>query len=282
MCAACRPAASTIWWRALGCGSRARRSAACVRRWTSTSRRSGAAPLEGRYPYLFLDAKVEKVRDGGRVVAKALVVAHGVHETGRREIPSIDVGEAETEAFWTDFLRGLVAPAWSACSSRSAMLMPGSRRRSPRCSAAPGSAARCTSSGTVSAIRARPARPVGGADPADLQRRLARRGARPALRGRRPPGRVAEQGGHAARRRRKLRSTNPLERFNKEIGRRTDVVGIFPDDAALIRLTGMLCIEQNDEWLVGRRYLSAGSMGRSSRSGPHHQDSAEVKELQPA
>src|SRR5919198_1022396 len=66
-------------------------------------------PLEGAYPYLFLDAKVEKVRDGGRVVNKALVIAHGVHETGRREILSIDVGEAETEAFWTDFLRGLVA-----------------------------------------------------------------------------------------------------------------------------------------------------------------------------
>jgi putative transposase len=55
-----------------------------------------------------LDAKVEKVRDGGRVVAKALVIAHGVHETGRREILGLDVGEAETEAFWTDFLRGLV------------------------------------------------------------------------------------------------------------------------------------------------------------------------------
>jgi hypothetical protein len=65
-------------------------------------------PLEGRYPYLFLDAKVEKVRDGGRVVNKALVIAHGVHETGRREILSIDVGEAETEAFWTEFLRDLV------------------------------------------------------------------------------------------------------------------------------------------------------------------------------
>ena len=65
-------------------------------------------PLEGRYPYLFLDAKVEKVRDGGRVVNKALVIAHGVHETGRREILGLDVGEAETEAFWTEFLRGLV------------------------------------------------------------------------------------------------------------------------------------------------------------------------------
>src|ERR687884_248670 len=73
-------------------------------------------PLQGRYPYLFLDAKVEKVRDGGRVVNKALVIAHGVHETGRREIVSIDVGEAETEAFWTEFLRGLVSGAWSASS----------------------------------------------------------------------------------------------------------------------------------------------------------------------
>ena len=69
----------------------------------------GSRPLEGAYPYLFLDAKVEKVRDGGRVVNKALVIAHGVHESGRREILGIDVGEAETEAFWTDFLRGLVA-----------------------------------------------------------------------------------------------------------------------------------------------------------------------------
>jgi putative transposase len=65
-------------------------------------------PLEGRYPYLFLDAEVEKVRDGGRVVNKALVIAHGVHETGRREILGLHVGEAETEAFWTDFLRSLV------------------------------------------------------------------------------------------------------------------------------------------------------------------------------
>src|SRR4051794_12578171 len=66
-------------------------------------------PLEGAYPDVFLDAKVEKVRDGGRVVTKALVVAHGVSETGRREIIGIDVGEAETEAFWTAFLRDLVA-----------------------------------------------------------------------------------------------------------------------------------------------------------------------------
>src|ERR687884_717354 len=65
-------------------------------------------PLEGRYPYLFVDAKVEKVRDGGRVARKCVVIAHAVHETGRREIIGLDVGAAETEAFWRDFLRSLV------------------------------------------------------------------------------------------------------------------------------------------------------------------------------
>jgi len=65
-------------------------------------------PLEGRYPYLWLDAKVEKVRDSGRVVRKALVLAYGAHESGYREVIALDVGEAETEAFWRSFLRGLV------------------------------------------------------------------------------------------------------------------------------------------------------------------------------
>jgi putative transposase len=65
-------------------------------------------PLEGRYPYLWLDAKVEKVRDSGRVVRKALVLAYAVHESGYREVIGLDVGEAETEAFWRDFLRDLV------------------------------------------------------------------------------------------------------------------------------------------------------------------------------
>ena len=74
---------------------------------------------------------------------------------------------------------------------------------------------------------------------------------------------------------RKLRSTNPLERFNKEVGRRTDVVDIFPDDRWLIRLAGMLCIEQNDEWLVGRGYLSAESISlvlTRPDDHPPHQD----------
>ena len=66
----------------------------------------------------------------------------------------------------------------------------------------------------------------------------------------------------------KLRSTNPLERFNREIGRRTDVVGIFPDDASLIRLVSMLAIEANDDWLVGRSYISQKSMSPLFERGP--------------
>ncbi len=67
------------------------------------------ADLEGRYAYLFVDAKIEEVRDGGRVQRKCVVIAHAVHETGRREIIGLDVGKAEIEAFWTESLRSLVA-----------------------------------------------------------------------------------------------------------------------------------------------------------------------------
>jgi putative transposase len=77
----------------------------------------------------------------------------------------------------------------------------------------------------------------------------------------------------------KLRSTNPLERVNREIGRRTDVVGIFPNDAALLRLAGSLLIEQNDEWLVARRYLSQESLELVLVDEPATQ---EVTQLAPA
>jgi transposase-like protein len=77
----------------------------------------------------------------------------------------------------------------------------------------------------------------------------------------------------------KLRSTNPLERVNREIGRRTDVVGIFPNDRALIRLAASLVIEQNDEWLVGRRYLSNHSLDALLDRKKEDEDREETREL---
>jgi putative transposase len=267
-------------------------------------------PLEGRYPYLFLDARMEKVRDGGRVVAKALVVAHAVHETGRREILSIDVGEAETEAFWTEFLRGLVkrgltgvqlaisdahaglkaaiakvlGSAWQRCTVHFLRDCLGHARKDQH--------------GLLGAL----IRPIFGAESLDQARdRLSEAIAH--LDGRMPKVvALLEQAesdvlafyAFPAPHWPKLRSTNPLERFNKEIGRRTDVVGIFPNDQALIRLAGMLCIEQNDEWLVGRAYLSAESIRevRSSQQQNSQQSTTEqrrnlnqekeVAQLQPA
>jgi len=233
-------------------------------------------PLEGDYVYLWLDAKVEKVRDGGRVRRKALVIAHGVHDTGRREIVGIDVGEAETEAFWTTFLRGLVKRGLTGVQLAISDAHPGLKAAIAKVLGAPWQ--RCTvhflrdclgharrdQHGLLAAL-IRPvfnqpdgpaARDALSAAVAQLDGRLDKVAAMLE---------DAEEDILAfyslpSEHWTKLRSTNPLERFNKEIGRRTDVVGIFPDDQSLIRLAGMLCIEQNDEWLVGRRYLSARAM----------------------
>src|SRR4051794_29915997 len=257
-------------------------------------------PLEGRYPYLFVDAKVENVRDGGRVQRKCVVIAHGVHETGRREIIGLDVGAAETEAFWREFLRGLVARGLVGVQLAISDAHPGLKAALAQVLGAPWQ--RCTvhflrdalgharkdQHGLLAAL----IRPIFNAASLDQARdRLSEAVAQ--LDGR--LSKIAAMLEAAeddvlafyafpSEHWRKLRSTNPLERFNREIGRRTDVVGIFPDDASLIRLASMIAIEQNDEWLVGRRYLSAHSMEPLLSPGLDHdqEDQEEVLELSAA
>jgi len=232
-------------------------------------------PLEGRYPYLFVDAKVEKVRAGGRVARKCVVIAHAVHETGRREIIGLDVGEAETEAFWREFLRSLVARGVGVQLAISAA-HPGLKAALGQVLGAPWQ--RCTVHflrdlrGHVrrdqhDALGAIIRSIFTAADGDEARRRL--RDAVEQLERRLPKVAALLEDAEAdvlafyafpAEHWPKIRSTNPLERFNREIARRTDVVGIFPDDASLIRLVSMLAIEANDEWLVGRSYISQNSM----------------------
>jgi len=246
-------------------------------------------PLEGAYPYLWLDAKHLKVRDCGRVVSKALVVAYAVHDSGRREVIGLDLGEVESEAFWTEFLRGLrgrglqglrlvisdhheglktaiarvLDAPWQRCTVHFVRNMHGHCRPAQR--------------GLVSAAL----REVFNAtDRAEAGRRMTDVLARLASIAPKvcqlleaaeedllafmafPPEHWS-----------KLRSTNPLERVNREIGRRSDVVGIFPNDSSAIRLAGALLIEQNDEWIVCRRYLSEESMRAILCAGTDREDS---------
>jgi transposase-like protein len=233
-------------------------------------------PLEGRYPYLWLDAKVEKVRDSGRVVRKCLVLAYAVHESGYREVIGLDVGECETEAFWRSFLRSLVERGLQGVELVVSDAHAGLKRAIAQVLGCPWQ--RCSvhflreSLGHArreqQPMLAALLRPLFNAEDAAQARALFGDALE---RLRKPLPKVAAlleeaeedllafyafPADHWA----KLRSTNPLERVNREIGRRTDVVGIFPNDRSLIRLAACVVIEQNDEWLVGRRYLSQHSL----------------------
>jgi putative transposase len=233
-------------------------------------------PLEGRYPYVWLDGKIEKVRERGGVRQKCLVIAYAVHETGRREVIGLDVGEAETEAFWREFLRSLRARGLSGVRLCVSDCHQGLKNAIAQVLGTPWQ--RCT----VHFLRnmlghcAKSQQPmiaaaIRGIFAADHGQQARERLADVVERLQPVAPKVAQLlldseddllGFYTFPREHwsKLRSTNPLERVNREIGRRTDVVGIFPNDASLIRLAGMLLIEQNDEWLVSRRYLSQESL----------------------
>lgn len=234
-------------------------------------------PLEGAYPYLWLDAKHLKVRDRGHVHSKALMVAFAVHESGRREVIGIEIAESETEAGWAAFLRDLRARGlggvklavsddhlglkaaiakviccpWQRCTVHFIRNMHGHCKKGQRNMVA-AALREVFNAENLTDARERSASVIERLTPTVPKVAELLAGAEEDLLAfyRFPPAHWS-----------KLRSTNNIERVNKEIARRSDVVGIFPNDASVIRLVGALLIEQNDEWQLTRGYLSKESIG---------------------
>lgn len=236
-------------------------------------------PLEAPYPYVWLDALYLKVRQNHRVVSMALVIAIGVRESGERDILGYEIGASEEEAFWRQFLRSLVqrglhgvqlvisdahnglkaairkvlvGATWQRCRVH---FMRNVLAQIPKGDKALVSAAVRTifTQPTAAAAREQLEEVVQAMEPrwpqaaqllADAQDDILAFMAFPRE--------------HWSR----IYSTNPLERLNKEVKRRADVVGIFPDIPSVYRLVGALLMEIDDEWQVGRRYFSLDSMRR--------------------
>jgi putative transposase len=230
-------------------------------------------PIEGDWPYLWLDATYVKVRQNSRVVSAAVIVAVGVNSDGRREVLGMDIGASEAEAFWTAFLRKLrqrglrgvklvVSDAHEGLKAAVAKLLHASWQRC-RVHFARNALAYAGKNGRrVVAAFIATAFAQNDAESAKSQWRKVADQLRPtlpklaALMDEAETDVLAYMSFPAAHRT-KLHSVNPLERLNGEIKRRTDVIGIFPNEAAITRLVGALLLEQSDEWAVQRtRYMT--------------------------
>jgi putative transposase len=234
-------------------------------------------PIEGEWPYLWIDATYVKVRSEGRIVSKAVIVAVGVNADGRREVLGMDVGASEAETFWTDFLRKLarrglrgvklvISDAHEGIKASVSKVMNATWQRCRvhfmrNVLAHAGRSGRRVVSAFIATAFAQD-----DAEAAKLQWRKVADQIRPkvpklaALMDEAEPDVLAYMG-FPAQHRVKLHSTNPLERLNGEIKRRTEVVGIFPNEDAITRLVGAVLLEQNDEWAVQRsRYMTLESI----------------------
>ena len=230
-------------------------------------------PLEGDWPYLWLDATYVKVRQAGRIVSVAVIIAVGVNSDGRREVLGMDIGPSEAETFWTGFLRKLarrglrgvklvISDAHEGLKAATAKVLHATWQRCRvhlmrNLLAHAGRHGRGVASAFVATAFAQE-----DAEAARAQWRKVADQLRPKL----PKlasfmdeteTDVLAYMDFPPAHRPKLHSTNPLERLNGEVKRRTDVVGIFPNEAAITRLVGAILLEQNDEWAVQRaRYMT--------------------------
>ncbi|MEW5813768.1 MAG: IS256 family transposase [Actinomycetota bacterium] len=238
-------------------------------------------PLDGGpYTYLWLDALTQKVREGGRIANVACVIATGVNAAGAREILGLDLHTSEDGAGWTAFLRGLVArglrgirlvisDAHPGLVDAVASTLPGSSWQRCRThflrnllTQVPKSAGPFVAT-IVRSIFAQPDAPTTHAQHERVVEQLADRfpAAAEMLADAGPD--ILAFTGFPQPHWRQIWSNNPQERLNREIRRRTDVVGIFPDRPSVIRLVGMVLAEQHDEWAVVRRYMSAESLAKA-------------------
>jgi putative transposase len=229
-------------------------------------------------PYLYLDATYVKARSNHRIVSRAVVVATAVTASGDREVLGVDVGDSEDEVFWTAFLRGLrdrglhgvrlvISDAHAGLKASIARVFTGASWQ--RCKVhlmrnllgTVASASKDMVAATVRTIFAQPDAATTRSQLHDVVGLLAERFPKAAELLAAAEADVVAYASFPRAHWRKIASTNPLERVNKEIKRRSNVVGIFPDDASVIRLVGAVLLEQHDDWAVtDRRYLSEESM----------------------
>jgi transposase-like protein len=234
-------------------------------------------PLTGMYPYVWLDATFVKGRVDGRVVSLAVVVAVGVTAEGVREVLGVDVGPSEEGTFWLTFLRSLVARGLAGVQLVISDAHEGLRQAIgavlhgaswQRCRvhflrnalALVPKAAQPLVAATMRTVFAQPTAETARAQWRQVADSFRERFPRLAALLDEAETDVLAYLAFPSAQWRQIWSTNPLERLNKELKRRTNVVGIFPNASAVIRLVGAVLAEQHDEWQVGRRYFSAESM----------------------
>jgi len=238
-------------------------------------------PLEGSYPYLWLDALYLKVRQDHRIVSQALIVAIAVRDTGDREILGVSLGQSEEYAFWLDFLRGLVrrglkgvqlvtSDAHEGLKAAVEQVLAGSTWQRCRVHFMRNVLAHIpkgNKSVVAAALRtifAQPDRAAATQQLREVVKAMASRWPRAADVVARAEQDVLAYMAFPVDHWTRIYSTNPLERLNEEVKRRTNVVGVFPDEGSVLRLVGSVLIEVWDDWQVGRRYFSQESMRRLS------------------
>ena len=235
-------------------------------------------PLTGEHRYLWVDATYQKVRVDGRVVSQATVVAIGITSAGERQVLGVDVGPSEDRAFWTAFLRSLVkrgltgvrlvvSDAHEGLKQAISTVLHGAAWQRCRVHfmrnllATVPQGAREAIAAIVRTIFAQPDHASALSQLRKVAEGLRPRFAKTATLLEDAAEDILAYRHLPVEHQRQLHSTNPLERLNKEIKRRSNVVGIFPNPAAVIRLVGAILLEQDDEWAVAeRRYFSAESM----------------------